>query len=146
MKILGPFELTLNIHVLFSPGLTGPDKAWLGPVIPCKLILCTKSPSLIRVIRTDSPSLNLSSGPGTVPLNVIILYSTPPGCNRLSGETLIIAWSSAIKVMFLIPLLTNPLSTSASILDDFDDVEVIRCDAVRNATSRTGKNNNKNCV
>ena len=25
-----------------------------------------------------------SSGPGTVPLNVIILYSMPPGCNRLS--------------------------------------------------------------
>jgi hypothetical protein len=46
--------------------------------------------------------------------------------------------------MFLIPLLTNPLSTSASILDDNDDVEVIRCDVVRNATSRTGKNNNKN--
>ena len=70
-------------------------------------------------------------------LNVIILYSMPPGCNWLSGETLIMAWSSAIKVILLIPLLTNSLSSSASTLNgDDDDDDVIICEEVRNATSR----------
>ena len=64
----------------------------------------------------------------------------------MSGETLIVARSSAIKVIFIIRPLTNPPSSAAaSTLNDNDD-DVIICEKVKYAISRMKYSNNDNRV